>query len=59
MAGGGEDGVGGVAVGAFEEVPAHASIGLGVGGCRAGSTADRRRRSRLITSVTPRFWPEM
>ena len=28
--GGGEDGVGGVAVGAFEEVAAHAVLGLGV-----------------------------
>jgi hypothetical protein len=37
-----------------QSVPAHSMFGFEV----AGSTAERRRNSRLILGATPRFWPE-
>jgi hypothetical protein len=42
---------------AVEEVAAHTVLALGV--TDDGSTAEHRRRLRLIASLTPRFWPEM
>src|SRR5271165_6759467 len=51
VAGGGEDGVGGVAVGPGEIVSTHAMLGLGV----SDSTAERRRSSRLMVSVMRRL----
>jgi hypothetical protein len=55
VAGGGEDGVGGAAVGVFEEVAAYPMFGLGV----ADNRFDRRasRNSRLMAAVTRRLWP--
>jgi hypothetical protein len=57
VAGGGEDGVGGVALGPGEVVSAHAMLGLGVSDNRP--TAERRRNSRLMVSVTRRLGPEI
>ena len=53
VAGGGEDDVGGVAVGSGEIVSAHAVSVLAWP--MTGSTAERRRSSRLIVSVTRRL----
>lgn len=53
---GGERGVGVVAMGGEEEVAAHAAIGLHV--AMTSSTAERRRRSRWMASVRPRFRPQ-
>jgi len=54
---GSQDGIGGLAGTACEVVASHSMLGLDM--ADHGSTAARRRRSRPITAVTPRFWPEM
>jgi hypothetical protein len=55
VAGGGEDGVGGVAVGAFEEVAAHAVLALGL----ADDGFDGRASPQFALDgvVTRRLWP--
>ena len=57
VAGGGEDGVGVVAVGSGEVVSAHAVLGLGVANDRFDRGA--ATQSRLMVSVTRRLWPEI
>lgn len=56
VAGGGEDGIDGIALAVPEIVPAHAVLGLHVTDDRLD---DRRRISRLILGVTRRLWPAM
>jgi hypothetical protein len=57
VAGGGEHGVGGVALDAFEEVASHAVVALGV----ADDGLDGRAPAQVAFDgvVTPRFWPEI
>lgn len=54
VAGGGQDGVDGVALLAGEVVAVHPVFGLDVAD---GSIAERRRICRLMAGVMHRFWP--
>ncbi len=56
VAGGAEDGVASLADGPGEVVSAHAGLGLGMCDERFGRQA--RSSSRLMVSMTRRFWPE-